>query len=135
LLKENYEKIKETQNILSSIDTEALFDFWTYTVSLDSLNLNDIEALNEKNTSVSSINYKHRKVFSLANHEYTHFIDMTSTIYGIKHLLMMKNAYSIKGNTPGEEINFYKAKDFDCSSRFIRTPSQKYSDSLKVEIF
>ena len=23
----------------------------------------------------------------------------------------------------------------DCSSRFIRTPSQKYSDSLKVEIF
>ena len=22
-----------------------------------------------------------------------------------------------------------------CSSRFIRTPSQKYSDSLKVEIF
>ncbi len=25
--------------------------------------------------------------------------------------------------------------DFNCSSRFIRTPSQKYSDSLKVEIF
>ena len=24
---------------------------------------------------------------------------------------------------------------FWCSSRFIRTPSQKYSDSLKVEIF
>ena len=44
-----------------------------------------------------------------------------------------------KVNATGDKFNDYYSISKDevrlCSSRFIRTPSQKYSDSLKVEIF
>ena len=38
-------------------------------------------------------------------------------------------------NVPMEQFLVRKSNNSFCSSRFIRTPSQKYSDSLKVEIF
>ena len=38
-------------------------------------------------------------------------------------------------NVPLEQFLVRKSNNSFCSSRFIRTPSQKYSDSLKVEIF
>jgi hypothetical protein len=36
---------------------------------------------------------------------------------------------------PFTSFQYFQKRFIDCSSRFIRTPSQKYSDSLKVEIF
>ena len=38
-------------------------------------------------------------------------------------------------NILNDDSFFSYHKFINCSSRFIRTPSQKYSDSLKVEIF
>lgn len=121
MLKQNYEKIKAISDSLSATATLGEFDFWTFSVSLDSLKLTDLEVLTDDNLTQAATNFNHRRVLSLANHEYTHFIDSTSTIWGINHLLMINNAYSTNG-IPGEEINFYKAKEFDIHMTKIKYP-------------
>ena len=45
MLKKNYEELKKRKKILSAVDVLGSFDFLTYTISLDSLNLNDIKIL------------------------------------------------------------------------------------------
>ena len=50
----------------------------------------------------------------------------------------IEKAIILRDGKPGiilMDFNHYEQIISECSSRFIRTPSQKYSDSLKVEIF
>lgn len=133
MLKQNYEELKKRKKILSAVDVLGSFDFLTYTISLDSLNLNDIKILLDvKNISQSEINYKYRKVFCLAVHEYTHFVDASSTIWGINHLYLMNEAYLSSDSYKRDPEQFYKAKEFHTHIRKIKYP--KYYNFIgKVE--
>ena len=123
MLKQNYEELKERKKILSAVDVLGSFDFLTYTISLDSLNLNDIKILLDvKNISQSEINYKYRKVFCLAVHEYTHFVDASSTIWGINHLYLMNEAYLSSDSYKRDPEEFYKAKKFHTHITKIKYP-------------
>lgn len=123
MLKKNYEELKKRKKILSAVDVLGSFDFLTYTISLDSLNLNDIKILLDvKNISQSEINYKYRKVFCLAVHEYTHFVDASSTIWGINHLYLMNEAYLSSDSYKRDPEQFYKAKEFHTHITKIKYP-------------
>lgn len=123
MLKKNYEELKKRKKILSAVDVLGSFDFLTYTISLDSLNLNDIKILSDvKNLSQSETNYKYRKVSSLAVHEYTHFIDASSTIWGINHLYLMNEAYLSSDSYKKDPEQFYKAKEFHTHITKIKYP-------------
>ena len=122
-------------NCFAAIDILGSFDFYTSIVSLDSLTSKDIgiaqiklyEFLLKKanNTTVvlNPSSYQEiEKVFPLAAHEYTHFIDATSTIWGLRHLNLMKEAYEADDAMGGTEADFYKAKIFFDHIRTIRLP-------------
>ncbi len=55
--------------------------------------------------------------------------------FNLKRILNICGIYINLQILPFSDRLNYKNKISECSSRFIRTPSQKYSDSLKVEIF
>lgn len=133
MLKQNYEELKKRKKILSAVDVLGSFDFLTYTISLDSLNLNDIKILLDvKNIGQSEINYKYRKVFCLAVHEYTHFVDASSTIWGINHLYLMNEAYLSSDSYKRDPEQFYKAKEFHTHITKIKYPKY-YNFTGKVE--
>lgn len=98
-------------------DTLGSFDFFTSTVCLDSIDSKDFEAF--KSNDKSSI----VKLLPLAIHEYTHFVDSTSTLWGMKHLQKMNEAYSSNNVHGGTENDFFKAKVFLEHVRSLRLPS------------
>lgn len=59
--------------------------------------------------------------FSLAIHEYTHFVDASSTLWGLRHLKLLDAANRAPGNPLGEE-SFPPAKIFFDHVRSIRWP-------------
>lgn len=122
-------------NCFAATDTLGSFDFYTSTISLDALTSEDVvEAKNEflrfvkksvsNKTATLEIDSYHKiaKVFPLSSHEYTHFVDATSTIWGLRHLLMMKEAYEADDRKGGTEASFYKAKLFYDHIRTLRLP-------------
>lgn len=128
------EKVKKW-NCFAASDTLGSFDFYTTIVSLDSLDTSDVEACNESinkyaqqrarrstealdNSSYRSIT----KVYPLAAHEYTHFYDSTSTLWGLRHLVLMKEAYESNDQFGGHEAEFYKVKLFYDHVRRLRLP-------------
>jgi len=138
----SYKRLLETRkNILSSYEFAGSYDFWTTLVCLDSIDENKIEKVKDI-YSKYEVEFKVAKnipvddfreivdVFTLARHEYTHYIDCTSTIWGLKYLTAMSAAYScntdIYKNT--DEENYHFAKSFHDSLRFIRLP--KYFTEL-----
>lgn len=120
-----YEKYKvqnAKSNILSKIDVLGSFDFTTCLISLDSLESNDMKVLSNKELQSTEINFKYRKLLPLAIHEYTHFIDSTSTVWGINHLAMMNDAYLSNDKINRDETLFYKAKNFHNHLARIKYP-------------
>lgn len=122
-------------NCFAAIDTLGSFDFYTSIISLDSVSTTDIVIANQEisefvhkqaNDSKAVLNgdsfHKITKVLPLAVHEYTHFIDATSTLWGLRHLLMMKEAYEANDVLGGTEADFHKAKRFYDHIRMIRLP-------------
>jgi hypothetical protein len=122
-------------NCFSATDTLGSFDFYTSTVSLDALTFTDV--VSAQGEFSSFLRRKHKdhtatiesnayttieKVLPLASHEYTHFIDATSTIWGLRHLLMMKEAYEADDRKGGTEVGFYRAKIFYDHIRMLRLP-------------
>lgn len=126
MLKQNYEQYKVQQNILNplkAIDTLGSFDYTTLIIELNSLTSNDLSVLSkQKLMNQPQINADLRRVLSLAIHEYTHFIDATSTLWGIKHLSLMTNAYLSNYALGGKEDNFYLAKNFYDHVRKVKYP-------------
>lgn len=122
--KKYYDEIFKTNNILFQVDTLGSFDFSTYIISLESLNLYSLKILQEKEKiHIHEINSKLRTVLPLAVHEYTHFIDSTSTVWGINHLSLMNEAYLTNRKYQHEENLFYKAKKFHRHVQKIKYPN------------
>lgn len=128
------EKVKKW-NCFAASDTLGSFDFYTTIVSLDSLVTSDVEACNQRinqyaqqrarnstDTLDSSSYHAITKVYPLAAHEYTHFFDSTSTLWGLRHLLLMKEAYESNDQLGGHEAEFYKARLFYDHVRRLRLP-------------
>lgn len=112
--------IKTYKRLLES-DTLGSFDFFTSTVCLDSILLRDFE---EFRRALKSNDYDSlTKVIPLAVHEYTHFIDSTSTLWGLRHLAKMNDAYGSNNVNGGKEEEFYKAKEFLEHVRSLRLPN------------
>lgn len=122
--KEYYEEIFKRNRILYQVDTLGSFDFSTYIISLESLNLNSLNVLNEKEKSHEhETNSKLRVVLPLAIHEYTHFIDSSATVWGINHLCLMNEAYLTNRKYEHKENLFYKAKKFYRHIQKIKYPN------------
>jgi len=112
-------RFKSYKRLLEA-DTLGSFDFFTCTVCLDSVDTLEFEkfqkALASKDYSVLS------KIVPLAVHEFTHFIDSTSTLWGMNHLQKMNEAYCSNNVKGGNENEFYKAKYFLEHARSLRLP-------------
>jgi hypothetical protein len=112
-------KFKSYKRLLEA-DTLGSFDFFTCIVCLDSVDSSGFKefqkALVSKDYSILS------KITPLAVHEFTHFIDSTSTIWGMNHLRKMNEAYCSNNVKGGTEEGFYKAKSFLEHARSLRLP-------------
>ncbi|GAF58216.1 hypothetical protein JCM18902_990 [Psychrobacter sp. JCM 18902] len=72
------------------------------------------------------------KAIPLIFHEYTHFYDCSSTIWGAKYLSMMAQAYTADNLTHGgKEKDFHHAKKFHDLIRFSLLPKY-YTDKTKI---
>jgi hypothetical protein len=122
-------------NCFAATDTLGAFDFYTSIVSLDSLAPTDVAIAQQKILEITQKKdngldakfdtdaYRQvTKVFPLAAHEYTHFIDTTSTLWGFRHLRMMKEAYEANDAIGGTEPDFCKAKKYYDHIRMLRLP-------------
>lgn len=123
-------------NQFSQIDTLGSYDFYTSIVSLESLKKADIIQMKnafkgEENLTplhlgreISSDQFELlKKIFPLAAHEYTHFVDATSTLWGLRHLNMMNAAYLADDAKGGNENDFHHAKSFYDHIRLVRLPN------------
>lgn len=111
-------------NLLSAVDILGTFDFWTCLISLDSLESRDLHAMkseDEKSLSDNGV-LRLRKIIPLAIHEYTHFLDTVSTVWGINHLSMMNAAYLCDDRRGCDEATFFAAKIFADHLRRIKYP-------------
>ena len=128
------EKVKKW-NCFAASDTLGSFDFYTTIVSLDSLHSLGVETCNQSiheyaqqrvRDSTGKLNstsyHAITKVYPLAAHEYTHFFDATSTLWGLRHLFLMKEAYESNDQLGGNEADFYKARLFYDHVRRLRLP-------------
>lgn len=128
-----YNEFKErtiVSQCLSDVDVLGQFDFETCLISLDKLRdidtknfdhnlLSELQGPSTNIPLISPEKYENaKKVLPLAIHEYAHFIDTTSTAWGINHLNLMNQAYSCGDN----EAEFYKAKRFSEHCTKLRLP-------------
>jgi len=115
-LNDNFRSYKR----LLEADTLGCFDFFTCIVCLNSVNSSQFEQFQKarvsKDYSVLS------KITPLAVHEFTHFVDSTSTVWGMNHLRKMNDAYCSNNIKGGTEYDFYKAKSFLEHARSLRLP-------------
>jgi hypothetical protein len=126
---------RKKNNVLSQCDILGSFDFFSTIVSLDSLDSSSFdnleparEQLKELLSSKGSLDLdtckRLRGIQPLAQHEYTHFVDSTSTLWGMKYLNLMAKAYeSDDRRFGGKEGGFFQAKQFSDLLRFIKLPS------------
>lgn len=132
------EKLKASRtrlNVLAKCDVMASYDFFTTIVSLDSLSSEDFEKIIKNRESVQECYLKKEplkfeayealsKTQPLIAHEYTHFYDCTSTVWGARYLNMMSNAYIADDRIHGgTEKDFHHAKKFHDLLRFSRLPN------------
>ena len=142
----SYQKFREVKNnkqLLADVDTLGAFDFYTSIITLDSLIPEDIErsrAAAGAGALLPPYSLENRlsgdqysflvKVLPLAIHEYTHFVDSTSTLWGLTHLMMMNRGYSSNPVFGGKEQDFQYAKAFYDHCRRIRLP--KYYTTVNI---
>jgi hypothetical protein len=124
---EEFKKLRNRWNCFSKVDILGSFDFYTLTISLDSISPHDIKDLSIEQLSD---NRKHpltmtdyeilKKVIPLAVHEFTHYLDGTATLWGIEHLNRINNASEV---LPTEEKEFYRLKSLYDHVRRLRLPN------------
>lgn len=129
LSKMSLSQLKQTSsrwNILSKVDQLGAVDFWTLVISLDALTPQDTESLTVKDLStrnapnLSFADYERRKkVLTLAAHEYTHFVDATSSLWGLQHLSYINACDSLDMR---DERQFHVLKESHDYMRSIRLP-------------
>lgn len=113
-------------NFLSEVDSLGSLDFWTLVVNLESLQPADTKDLSikdlhlPKDAHYSMDEYERRKkVLTLAVHEYTHFIDVTSTVWGMRHLAKLNDCMKAVFR---QEDGFFCLKQTCDYMRCIRLP-------------
>lgn len=129
----DFEERVAQRDQLSAVDVLGTFDFSTAVIYLKSLVAADIDgaktALNEfrpawndgkPNLMTGQQFTTLAKSQPLVVHEYTHFVDATSTLWGLRHLLLMSEAYS---SINLDERNYHKAREFSDHARSIRLPN------------
>lgn len=120
----SFEKLQNTfksYRRLLEADTLGSFDFFTCIICLDSIDTHAFEMYLE---AIKSTDYLYlSKITPLAIHEFTHFIDSTSTVWGMNHLRKMNDAYCSNSTKGGTEYDFYKAKFFLEHVRSLRLPN------------
>lgn len=133
------------RNVLAKVDILGCFDFYTSLVSLEALSGHDIQNMRKAFLDVTFADIINRgtltpdqyswaaKVLPLAAHEYTHFVDATSTLWGFRHLGLMNEAYLSSEKYGVPESQFSKAKRFFDHSRRIRLPNYYTVVSSGVE--
>ena len=141
-----FEKLKSSSsrlNILSQCDILGSYDFFTTIVSFESLSVQDFKNMQEytdslQNTYSKKLNIEYdayetlSRTLPLVTHEYTHFYDCSSTVWGSKYLSIMSHAYIADNLTyEGTEKDFHYAKKFHDLIRFSRLP-EYYTDKTNV---
>lgn len=126
---QEFKKATQRFNVLKRSDIAGSYHFATATVSFESLKEQDFQVFVQaydplvKGTALSGSQYEAMaKVLPLAIHEYTHFIDSTSTVWGMKLLSSMNAAYSSSDRLQTDEGRFWKAKQFADFLRSIALP-------------
>jgi len=122
-------ELKETRSrwsILSKVDQLGAIDFWTLTISLDALKPTDTIGLSVEDLQIPKgavfnyVEYELRKrVLTLAVHEYTHFVDATSSLWGMHHLSYINACHNMDS---GDEAQFFVLKHTYDYMRSIRLP-------------
>ncbi|WP_122218802.1 hypothetical protein [Pseudomonas syringae group genomosp. 7] len=102
-LSENVKKTSARWNPLRKVDTLGQFDFATGVVMLDSLESHHVKGVSlaylESEEKFDLMTYTRlAKCLPLVVHEYTHFVDCTSTVWGLRHLSMLHRAYTCDTN-------------------------------------
>ncbi len=127
---------KSRFNSMNDIAALGKYDFFTTVVWLDAIEMTNISDLTVHREEIKRAlgNYcshgisfelynKISTLLPLAFHEYTHYIDCTSTLWGVNLLFLMDAAYTVlKKPYPGDEISFYKAKIFSDAIKQIKLP-------------
>ena len=125
------------RNQLAAVDVQGWFDFATATVYLKALSEVDVitaqklfaglaQALEDAQSKTVLTPEQFSalaKILPLAAHEYTHFVDGTSSLWGLRHLKLMNDAYVNSGDRGAREDTFRSAKVFHDHLRSIRLPS------------
>lgn len=105
------------------LDTAGSFDFYTTVVSLDAVDPRSFKRLRSHNfTAAPTMDdfVIHDPIKPLIAHEYTHFVDATSTCWGLYHLSLLDNAYRAAGEM--KEYNFHHLKTLHDHLRGLRIP-------------
>ena len=123
IIKELAKNSVRQMHILQDMQEVGFVDFWTLSVAMPILKLRDVAGLSANDlkakSSLTIDEYsKLEKVLPLAVHEYTHFLDFTSTLWGMKHLLGLSRCI----DTPEDERKFHVFKSFHDHVRKIRLP-------------
>lgn len=132
-------------SIMSKGEKEVLgsYDFFTTIVTLYSTDTEGWEEVKKcmvflkncmsKNEYISYKDYDTlSKFIPLIFHEYTHFYDCSSTVWGARYLDMMAKAYTADNLTHGgKEQDFHHAKKFHDLIRFSLLPKY-YTEKTKV---
>ena len=131
---EDYRKTRSV-NCFSKVDTLGSFDFYNYIISLDAVTPRDVLEASKCGGTLAqgsplSVDQFHvlDKVYSLAIHEYTHFVDASSTLWGLRYLKLLDLGYQAYGNPDGV-IRFPAAKALHDFGRSIAWPpyyTEKY---------
>ena len=132
-------QLKNTRSrwsILSKVDQLGAIDFWTLTISLDALIPKNTNGLTVEDlqlpldTVLDFTEYERRKsALTLAAHEYTHFVDATSSIWGMKHLNQINWCHKVNS---GDETQFFVLKSAFDYMRSIRLPDYYTTINRKV---
>lgn len=121
------QQVKKTStrwNPLRKVDTLGQYDFCTCVVMLDSLEANSIKGISltdlESEHKIDITSYSRlSKSLALAVHEYTHFVDSTSTLWGLRHLRLLNRAYTCNLT---DESKFHVMRTFYTHLKRIKLP-------------
>lgn len=133
---EEQRRTRQRWNCFSKVDVLGAFDFYTYVIALDSVQPEDfsrfLDAARISVVPTNSLKLEQYqaidKVLSLAIHEYTHFIDASSTLWGLRYMQVLDSGNSA---SYGNEAGFFRAKELFDFVRAIRWPdyyTEKYQD-------
>lgn len=115
------------QRILQ-LDVLGSFDFVTCIPSFDAVASTDVLRLAEAERKATSTDYISVEEFAIRDriqpllaHEYTHFLDATSTLWGLRHLQVLDEAF--RAFHQREESGFHAVKALDNHLRTLRLPA------------